>query len=58
MIWQIGNTTVRNPNRIREGLIAYYNNGEIIGLHESGNREAQRKLFDCLNCKIALASKI
>ena len=48
MIWQIGNTTVRNPNRIREGLIAYYNKGEIIGLHESGNREAQRKLFDCL----------
>lgn len=48
MIWQIGNTTVRNPNRIREGLLAYHKNGEIIDLHKPGNTDAQRKLFDYL----------
>ena len=57
MIWQIGNTTVRNPNRIREGLIAYSNYGEIMDLHKSGNTEAQRKLFDCLKSEGVIQSE-
>ena len=47
MIWSIGNTTVRNPNRIREGLLAYYEHGIIPGLYKRSDTDSQIKLFDC-----------
>lgn len=46
MIWQLGNTTIRNPLRIRDLLIAYNDNGTIEGLYDSGNTEAQVKLYE------------
>ena len=58
MIWHLGNTTVRNPNRIREGLLAYHKNGEIKDLHKSGNTDAQLKLFDCLKKEDVIKSDV
>lgn len=45
MIWHIGNTTVRNPNRIREILIAYNDNGYLKDLFQKSNENEQAKLF-------------
>ena len=38
----------RNPNRIREGLLAYYEHGIIPGLYKRSDTDSQIKLFDCL----------
>ena len=48
MIWSIGNTTVRNPNRIRDALIAYDKEGIIPGLYKKSDTKSQILLFECL----------
>jgi len=57
MIWHIGNTTVRNPSRIRDGLIAYEKYGEVEDLHGKSRTDLQMELFNALKQEDVIDSK-
>lgn len=57
MIWHIGNTTIRNPNRLKNFITAYAKYGPIKGIFEASNSQAQIKLFDIASNANVINSK-
>lgn len=55
MIWQLNNTSIRNPSRSKKLIEVYSQNGFIEGLFEIANTKAQIELYEA--CKNANAIK-